>query len=156
MLRSVKSYGLRQGHPQRISGDIHCGVCVFLAISQGIESHRTGRPIRAEAMTGAIHFVLWSKPTRVGRFWFFHVPSFPQAGPDCYPCGFQTDPLLRACNKTYLHNTQGEPSSQKFSISHMLAFVVQLSNAKRRPSGDGCTNASPVPPVYSHNACALP
>jgi hypothetical protein len=48
----------------------------------------------AEAMTGAIHFVPWSKPTRVGQFWFFHVPSFPQAGSDCYPCGFQTDPLL--------------------------------------------------------------
>src|ERR1035438_1353630 len=44
---------------------------------------------------GAIHFVPWSKPTRVGQFWFFHVPSFPQAGPDCYPCGLQTDPLIR-------------------------------------------------------------
>jgi hypothetical protein len=28
----------------------------------------------AEAMTGAIHFVLWSKPTRIGQFWFFHTP----------------------------------------------------------------------------------
>ena len=34
----------------------------------------------AEAMTGAIHFVLWSKPTHVGQFWFFHADSFPQAG----------------------------------------------------------------------------
>jgi|SRR5260370_39536288 len=27
----------------------------------------------AEAMTGAIHFVYWSKPTRTGQFWFFHT-----------------------------------------------------------------------------------
>ena len=27
-----------------------------------------------EAMTSAIHFVLWSKPTRIGQFWFFHTP----------------------------------------------------------------------------------
>jgi len=33
----------------------------------------------AEAMTGAIHFVLWSKPTDVGQFLFFHADSFPQA-----------------------------------------------------------------------------
>jgi hypothetical protein len=25
-------------------------------------------------MTGAIHFVPWSKPTRIGQFWFFHTP----------------------------------------------------------------------------------
>jgi hypothetical protein len=34
----------------------------------------------AEAMTGAIHFILWSKPTYVGQFWFFHTPSFPHVG----------------------------------------------------------------------------
>ena len=34
----------------------------------------------AEAMAGAVHFVLWSKPTYVCQFWSFHVPSFPQAG----------------------------------------------------------------------------
>ena len=34
----------------------------------------------AEAMTGTIHFFLWSKPTYVGQFWFFHADSFPQAG----------------------------------------------------------------------------
>ena len=33
----------------------------------------------AEAMTGAIHFVLWSKPTHVGKFWLFHASSFPHA-----------------------------------------------------------------------------
>ena len=31
----------------------------------------------AEAMTRAIHFLLWSKPSRVGQFWLFHAPSFP-------------------------------------------------------------------------------
>ena len=34
----------------------------------------------AEAMTGAIHFVPWSKPTHVGQFWLFHASSFPHAG----------------------------------------------------------------------------
>jgi hypothetical protein len=33
----------------------------------------------AEAMTRAIHFVLWPKPSHVGQFWLFHAPSFPQA-----------------------------------------------------------------------------
>jgi len=37
----------------------------------------------AEAMTGTIHFVLWSKPTHVGKFWLFHASSFPQAGLLC-------------------------------------------------------------------------
>jgi hypothetical protein len=40
----------------------------------------------AEAMTGEIHFVPRPKPTRVGKLWFFHVPSFPQAGWLGYPC----------------------------------------------------------------------
>jgi hypothetical protein len=31
----------------------------------------------AEAVTGAIHFVLWSKPTQVFQFWFLHILSFP-------------------------------------------------------------------------------
>jgi hypothetical protein len=34
----------------------------------------------AEAMTGAIHFVPWPKPTHGDQFWFFHADSFPQAG----------------------------------------------------------------------------
>ena len=34
----------------------------------------------ADAMTSAIHFTLGSKPTHLGQFWFFHAPSFPQAG----------------------------------------------------------------------------
>ena|ERR1700730_13978302 len=37
----------------------------------------------AEAMTGTIHFFPGSKPTHVGQFWFFHVPSFPQVGELC-------------------------------------------------------------------------
>jgi hypothetical protein len=44
-------------------------------------------------MTGAIHFVPWSKPPHVSQFWFCHVLSFPQAGPYCQPRGFQTAPL---------------------------------------------------------------
>lgn len=43
MLRLVRSYGLRQGHPQWIGCNIRCGVCVFLANSQRIEGHWTGR-----------------------------------------------------------------------------------------------------------------
>ena len=31
----------------------------------------------AEAMTRAIHFVLWPKPSHVGQFWLFHAPQFP-------------------------------------------------------------------------------
>jgi len=47
----------------------------------------------AEAMTGAIHFVLWPQPARTGQFWFFHAPSVPQARRLGYPCGYSTDPL---------------------------------------------------------------
>jgi len=35
MLRSRKIYGLPQGHPQWISGDIHWATCIFLATSWG-------------------------------------------------------------------------------------------------------------------------
>ena len=42
----------------------------------------------AEAMTGAIHFVLWPQPARTGQFWFFHAPSVPQAGRRGYPFGY--------------------------------------------------------------------
>jgi hypothetical protein len=34
----------------------------------------------AEAMTGAIHFVPWSKPTQSCQFWFFHAFSLPHPG----------------------------------------------------------------------------
>ena len=30
----------------------------------------------AEAMTGAIHFVPWSKPTRIDQFWFGHTANY--------------------------------------------------------------------------------
>src|ERR1035438_5455785 len=49
----------------------------------------------AEAMTGAIHFVPWTKPTNVGQFWLFHAPSFPHARRFGYPADIQTDPLPR-------------------------------------------------------------
>ena len=67
----------------------------ILCISHGLFNADDLMALRAlaEAMTGAIHFVLWSKPTHVGQFWFFHADSFPQAGTDCYPCGVQTAPL---------------------------------------------------------------
>jgi hypothetical protein len=42
----------------------------------------------AEAMTGAIHFVPWPKPTHIGQFWLFHVPSFPQDREFGYLCGY--------------------------------------------------------------------
>lgn len=32
----------------------------------------------ANAMTGAIHLILWSKPTHADQFWFFHADSFLQ------------------------------------------------------------------------------
>ena len=31
----------------------------------------------AEAMTRAIHFLSWAKPSRVRQLWLFHAPSFP-------------------------------------------------------------------------------
>jgi hypothetical protein len=46
----------------------------------------------AEAMTGAIHFVPWPKPTRISQFWFFHAPSFPQAERFGYPVDIQAAP----------------------------------------------------------------
>jgi len=54
----------------------------ILCISHGLFDTDDLMAIRAlaEAMTGAIHFVLWSKPTYVGQFLFFHADSFPQAG----------------------------------------------------------------------------
>jgi len=54
----------------------------ILCISRGLFDADDLMALRAlaEAMTGAIHFVPWSKPTHVGQFWFFHASSFPQAG----------------------------------------------------------------------------
>jgi hypothetical protein len=50
----------------------------------------------AGAMTGAVHFVFWPKPTHVGQFWLFHAPSFPQARQFGYPLDIQTDSLTHA------------------------------------------------------------
>jgi hypothetical protein len=54
----------------------------ILRISRGLFDADDVMALRAlaEAMAGAIHFILWSKPTQVGQFWFFHAFSFPQAG----------------------------------------------------------------------------
>ena len=78
-----------------ILGVLHLNVCAkrfiehfigfwlrILCISHGLFDADDLMALRAlaEVMTGAIHFVLWSKPTHVGQFWFFHADSFPQAG----------------------------------------------------------------------------
>jgi hypothetical protein len=42
MRRSGKSYGLRQGHPEWIGGDIRWGICVFLANPQGNKGDWSG------------------------------------------------------------------------------------------------------------------
>ena len=47
----------------------------------------------AEAMTGAIHFVPWPKPTRISQFGLFHIASFPQAARLSQPSGNLIDPL---------------------------------------------------------------
>jgi hypothetical protein len=44
----------------------------------------------AGAITGAIHFVPWAKPTYVSQFWLFHAVRFRQAG--------QFDHPLNACH----------------------------------------------------------
>jgi len=36
----------------------------------------------AEAVTGAVHFVPWPKPTYIAQFWPYHAVSFPQARQD--------------------------------------------------------------------------
>src|SRR5438876_6055412 len=64
-----------------------------LCISHGLFDADDLMPLGAlaEAMTGAIHFVPWSKPTHVGQFWFFHADSFP---------GQRTPPALWISNCT--------------------------------------------------------
>ena len=54
----------------------------ILCISHGLFDADDLMALRtlAEAMTGAIHFVPWSKPTHICQFWFYHASSFPQAG----------------------------------------------------------------------------
>jgi hypothetical protein len=41
----------------------------------------------AEAMTRAIHFILWPKPSHVGQFWLFHAPQFPTRHTVWLHCG---------------------------------------------------------------------
>ena len=57
----------------------------------------------AEAMTGAIHFVPWSKPAHVGQFWLFHTASFPQARRFGYLWLFKTDPLSETRRELFGH-----------------------------------------------------
>jgi len=66
-----------------------------LCISHGLfdADDLMARRALAEAMTGAIHFVLWSKPTHVSQFWCFHAFSFPQAGLLFQSFGLQTPRL---------------------------------------------------------------
>ncbi len=56
-------------------------------ISHGLFDADDLKAFRAftEVMTRTIHFFLGPKPTHVGQFWFFHAPSFPQAGELCQP-----------------------------------------------------------------------
>ena len=63
----------------------------------------------AEAMTGAIHFVPWTKPTNVGQFWLFHAPSFPHARRFGYPVDIQTDPLPRTATYSRLRSASVQP-----------------------------------------------
>jgi hypothetical protein len=59
------------------------GFCLrILCISHGLFDADDLVALRAlaEAMTGAIHFVPWPKPTHGDQFWFLHADSFPQAG----------------------------------------------------------------------------
>jgi hypothetical protein len=46
----------------------------------------------AEAVTGAIHFVLWPKPTRTSQFGLFHIQSFVFAGIAAY-CNASRNPF---------------------------------------------------------------
>ena len=63
----------------------------ILCISHGLFDADDLMALRAlaEAMTGAIHFVPWSKPTHISQFWFYHVSSFPQAGSLCQSLDFK-------------------------------------------------------------------
>jgi hypothetical protein len=72
-------------------------------------------------MTGSIHFIPWPKPTRLGQFWLFHAPSFPQARRFGYPLDIQTDPLAHTC----------PPSTIRFSNQRTPEEYV----TKRRPGG---------------------
>jgi hypothetical protein len=64
----------------------------ILCISDGFFDADDLKALRAlaNAMTAAIHFLPWSKPSHIGQFWFFHADSFPQTGELCQPYGSST------------------------------------------------------------------
>jgi hypothetical protein len=76
---------------------LQLNVCAKCFIERFIGFLRSARPIGhglfdadgfmtlrtlAEAVTGAIHFVPWPKPTYIAQFWPYHAVSFPQARQD--------------------------------------------------------------------------
>jgi hypothetical protein len=71
----------------------------ILRISHGFFDADDLKALRAlaKAMTGAIHFLPWSKPSHVGQFWFFHADSFPQTGELCQPCIFIYSVIFGVC-----------------------------------------------------------
>jgi len=48
----------------------------------------------AGAVTSAIHFVPWPKPTHAGQFWLFHASVSHRLGRFGYPMNIQTDDQL--------------------------------------------------------------
>jgi len=82
----------------------------------------------AEAMTGAIHFVYWSKPTRIGQFWFFHYPSFPQAERLGYHCGFQNP----QCSQQ-----DAEGRLQRLRTEVLASRLYQSPKSRKTVNADG-------------------
>ena len=66
--------------------------------------------------------------------------------------------LMLKCKPRFIKIEQISEVSivQKFSSIHMLPFIVQRSNSRWRPSGEGCANVSKEIPAFSHMTCALP
>jgi hypothetical protein len=87
MLRSLKSYGLRQGHPQWIRGDIHCGFAFFWPLLKGSEA--TGLAALAALFVESIFsprfwivgillfglFFAASRSSSILRVLFFWIPT---------------------------------------------------------------------------------
>jgi hypothetical protein len=83
----------------------------------------------AEAMTGSIHFIPWPKPSRLGQFWLFHAPSFPQARRFGYPLDIQTDPLAHTCHQVlsaFLTSGRLKSTSQKDDRDGQNCSLLEL------------------------------
>jgi hypothetical protein len=89
----VVSFCGRNGCQVEVLGVFQLGVCAKRLIEHFVSLSLSTRSIGhgffdaddlmalralAEAMTGAIHFISWSKPTYIGQFWSCHMASFPQ------------------------------------------------------------------------------